>query len=155
MTARAALAVVSYFGCVALLVLICSGHAAAHQINLSTAHINIDADRVVGVDVAMKGSDVDRVAGTSVYDSQTGLVRPDALAAASARVAGYVAAHAAVLTADGARCHAGDSAVAPDDDGVKVQTRWSCGQDSGALRYRSSVLVDVAPDARQVVLVQD
>ena len=39
----------------------------------------------------MKGSDVDRVAGTNVYDTQTGLVRPDALAAASAKVADYVA----------------------------------------------------------------
>lgn len=131
------------------------GGAAAHQINLSTARISINADRTVDVDVAMKGGDVDRVAGTSVYDSQTGLVRPDALAASAARVAGYIAAHSAVLAADGARCQAGDSTVAPDEDGVKVQTRWSCGPDSGALRYRSTVLFDVAPDARQVVLVKD
>jgi hydrogenase/urease accessory protein HupE len=131
------------------------GTAAAHQINLSTARITINADRTVDVDIAMKGSDVDRVAGTGVYDSQTGLVRPDALAAASAKVAGYIAAHSAVLTADGARCRASDSAVAPDDDGVVVHISWSCGQDSGALRYRSTVLVDVAPDSRQVVLVKD
>ena len=48
----------------------------------------------------MKGSDVDRVAGTNVYDTQTGLVRPDALAAVSAKVADYVGAHSAVLAGD-------------------------------------------------------
>src|SRR4051794_22195011 len=64
--------------------------AAAHQVNLSTARITVRADGIVDVDIAMKGSDVDRVAGTSVYDTQTGLVRPDALTAASARVAGYI-----------------------------------------------------------------
>src|SRR5690242_961538 len=131
------------------------GTAAAHQVNLSTARITLRGDQTVDVDVSMKGSDVDRVAGTSVYDTQTNLVRPDALAAASAKVAGYIAAHSAVLTADGGRCNASDSTVAPDDDGVMVHTTWSCGEDSGPLRYRSTVLVDVAPDARQVVLVQD
>ncbi|MFL5251900.1 MAG: HupE/UreJ family protein [Rhodopila sp.] len=129
--------------------------AAAHQVNLSTARITVRADGIVDVDIAMKGSDVDRVAGTSVYDTQTGLVRPDALTAASARVAGYIVVHSAVLDSDGGRCNASDSTVAPDADGVAVHTAWSCGQDSGPLRYRSTVPVDVAPDARQVVLVQD
>ena len=35
-----------------------------------------------------------------------------------------------------------------------VHTRWSCAQESGRLRYRSTVLVDTAPDARQVVLIR-
>jgi len=138
-----------------VLVVVWAGAASAHQVNLSTARITVNADHAVDVDVAMKGSDVDRAAGTSVYDTQTGLVRPDALAAASARIAGYIAAHSAVLAADGGRCHAGPAAVAPDDDGVVVRTSWSCGPGSDPLRYHSTVLVDVAPDARQVVLVQD
>ena len=112
---------------------------------MSTAHINIGADRVVDVDVAMKGSDVDRVAGTNVYDTQTGLVRPDALAAVSAKVADYVGAHTAVLAGDDGKCSSDPSTVSADGDGVVVHTRWSCAQESGRLRYRSTVLVDTPP----------
>jgi hydrogenase/urease accessory protein HupE len=154
MILRGALAGVAHFGCVVLLVLFWCGHAAAHQVNLSTAHINIGADRVVDVDIAMKGSDVDRVTGTNVYDTQTGLVRPDALAAASAKVADYFAAHSAVLAGDERTCSSDPSTVSPDGDGVVVHTRWSCAQQSGPLRYRSTVLVDTAPDARQVALIR-
>ena len=154
MTVHGALAGVAHFACLALVVLFCSGPAAAHQVNLSTAHINIGADRVVDVDVAMKGSDVDRVAGTSVYDTQTGLVRPDALAAVSAKVADYVGAHTAVLVGDAGKCSSDPSTVSADGDGVVVHTRWSCAEQSGRLRYRSTVLVDTAPDARQVVLIR-
>jgi hydrogenase/urease accessory protein HupE len=139
------------FGC-ALFLLFLSHHASAHQINLSTARISVGADRVVDVEIAMKGSDVDRVAGTNVFDTQTGLVRPDALAAVSAKVADYIAAHSAVLAGD-EKCRADPGAVSPDADGVIVRTRWSCPQE-GRLRYRSTVLVDTAPDARQVVLVR-
>jgi hydrogenase/urease accessory protein HupE len=131
-----------------------SGHATAHQVNLSTARITVGADRGVDVNVAMKGSDVDRVAGTNVFDAQTGLVRPDALAAVSAKVADYVAAHSAVLAGEEAKpCRSDPSTVSPDADGVEVHTHWSCAQESGRIRYRSTVLVDTAPDARQVVLI--
>jgi hydrogenase/urease accessory protein HupE len=141
--------------CVALFVLcFWCGHAAAHQVNLSTARITVGADRVVDVDVAMKGSDVDRVAGTSVYDTQTGLVRPDALAAVAAKVADYVATHSAVLAGEGRRCGSDPGTVSPDADGVTVHTRWSCAEESGRLQYRSTVLVDIAPDAHQVVLIR-
>ena len=99
----------------------------------------------------MKGSDVDRAAGTNVYDTQTGLVRPDALAAVSGKVADYVGAHSAVLAGDHQTCSADPSTVSADGDGVVVHTRWSCAQQSGPMRYRSTVLVDNAPDARQVV----
>jgi hydrogenase/urease accessory protein HupE len=139
------------FGCA--LFLLFFSHAGAHQINLSTARLTVGADRVVDVEIAMKGSDVDRVAGTSVFDTQTGLVRPDALAAVSAKVADYIAAHSAVLAGDDT-CRADPSVVSPDADGVVVRTRWSCAQEGGRLRYRSTVLVDKAPDARQVVLIR-
>jgi hydrogenase/urease accessory protein HupE len=132
-----------------------SGHAGAHQVNLSTARITVGADRVVDVDIAMKGSDVDRVAETNVYDTQTGQVRPDALAAVSAKAAEYVATHSAVLAGDDKRCGSDPSSVSPDGDGVVVHTRWSCAGETGRLRYRSTVLVDIAPDARQVVLIRN
>ncbi|HEY4042593.1 MAG TPA: HupE/UreJ family protein [Rhodopila sp.] len=131
-----------------------SQHAAAHQVNLSIARVTIGADRVVDVDIAMKGSDVDRAAETNVYDAKTGLVHPDALAEASAKVADYVAGHSAVLAAVGA-CRSDHGAVSPDGDGVVIHMRWSCAGTSGRLHYRSTVLVDTEPNARQVVLVRN
>jgi hydrogenase/urease accessory protein HupE len=129
------------------------GPAAAHQINLSNARITVSSDRSVDVEVAMKGSDVDRTAGTTVFDAATGLVRPNALAAASASVAAYVAGHAVVFGANGGHCRPGAGVVSADQDGVVIRTRWSCAGVAGQLRYRSTVLLEVAPDARQVVLI--
>jgi hydrogenase/urease accessory protein HupE len=151
---REGLAGLAWYGAVAVLALyFWSGQAAAHQANLSTARVTVGADRVVSVDIAMKGSDVDRVAGTNIYNTRTGLVRPDVLAAVSAKVADYVAAHSEVL-AGNQKCGSDPSSVSADGDGVVVQTRWSCVQESGRLRYRSTALVDTAPDARQVVLIR-
>jgi hydrogenase/urease accessory protein HupE len=135
--------------------LACLGAASgsAHQVNLSTARIVINDDATVDVEVAMKGSDVDRVVGTHLFDEHTGLVRPDALAAASAAVAAYVTTHAVVLGANGTACGAGPSTVTPDQDGVVARTRWACAEMGGAAHYRSTVLLAVAPDARQVVLI--
>ncbi len=127
--------------------------AVAHQINLTSARIVLGPDRTVDVDVALKGSDVDRAIGTHVFDSQTGLVRADALANASGSVAAYVRAHAVVLGDGDVTCRAGPASVAPDQDGVAVRTRWSCADVPGRLRYRSTVLLDVASDAKQVVLI--
>jgi hypothetical protein len=62
----------------------CSIAAQAHQINLTYARLVVSPDRTVEVEIAMKGSDADRVAGTEVFDDGAGLVRPAALAAASA-----------------------------------------------------------------------
>lgn len=136
-----------------LLAVVCCGNASAHQINLSQARIVIHPDRSVDVDVAMKGSDIDRVAGTHVFDEHTGLVRPDALAASAAAVAAYIQARAVVLGEHGALCRPDAGTVAPDQDGASVRTRWSCAGVGGKLRYRSTVLTDVAPDAKQVVLI--
>jgi hypothetical protein len=60
----------------------CSIAAHAHQINLTSARLRVSPDRTVEVEIAMKGSDADRVAGTRVFDDSTGLVRPAALTAA-------------------------------------------------------------------------
>jgi hydrogenase/urease accessory protein HupE len=127
--------------------------AAAHQVNLTSARIVLGPDRTVDVDVALKGSDVDRAIGTHVFDPQTGLVRADALADVSGSVAAYVRARAVVLGDVDATCRAGPASVAPDQDGVAVRTRWSCADVPGRLWYRSTVLLDVAPDAKQVVLI--
>ena len=68
----------------------CSIAVEAHQINLTNARIVISPDRIVEVEIAIKGSDADRVAGTRVFDDATGLVQPAALTAASAIIVAYV-----------------------------------------------------------------
>jgi len=125
----------------------------AHQINLTNARVAVFPDRRVDVEIAMKGSDVDRVAGTQVFDEKTQLVRPEALAAMSGPILAYVRGHTAVLGEDGESCRPGTGSAAPDDDGVVVRISWFCAGVADPLRFRSTVLTDVSPDARQVVLI--
>jgi len=131
----------------------CSIAAEAHQINLTNARVVVGPDRMVDVEIAMKGSDADRVGGTRVVDETAGLVEPTALAASSAPIVAYVEGHTAVLGENGDACSPGAGSVAPDGDGVVVRILWSCAGVADPLRYRSTVLVDVSPDARQVVLI--
>ena len=145
MKAAILVALVSFVGC--------SIAAQAHQINLTNARLVVLADRTVDVEVAMKGSDADRAVGTKVFDDATGLVQPAALAAASAPIAAYIETHTALLGEDGASCRPGAAKVAPDGDGVVVRVPWVCAGVADPLRYRSTVLSDVSPDARQVVLI--
>jgi hydrogenase/urease accessory protein HupE len=127
--------------------------AQAHQINLTNARIVVGADRNVDVEIAMKGTDIDRVAGTSVYDAAANRVRPAALAASAAPILAYIRAHSAVFGGDGPMCRPGAGTVAPDGDGAAIRIPWSCAGVADPLRYRSTVLVDVSPDTKQVVLI--
>ena len=131
----------------------CSLAAQAHQFNLTNARVVVFPDRTVDVEIAMKGSDIDRVAGTQVFDEKTGLVQPAALTASSDPILAYVQAHAAVLGRNGLSCRPGAGSAAPDGDGVAVRILWSCAEVPDPLHYRSTVLIDVSPDARQVVLI--
>jgi len=131
----------------------CSIAAQAHQINLTNARLMVRPDRTVEVEIAMKGSDADRVAGTRVFDDKTGLVEPATLTAASVPIVAYVGGHTAVLGEGGGLCRPGAGSVAPDGDGVVVRIPWFCAGVADPLRYRSTVLTDVSPDARQVVLI--
>ena len=126
---------------------------AAHQINLSNARIELKPDRTVSIEIALKGSDVDRVARTNVFDQQSDLVDTARLAASTAAIAAYVTTHAVVQGADGAPCKAGAVRIAPDQDGVIARLIWSCNEVQGDLIYRSTVLIDVDPGAKQVVLI--
>src|SRR5439155_15757817 len=100
-----------------------------------------------------RGSDADRAAGTVLFDGSTGLVGPEMLAAASAPIAAYVQEHTAVIGKEGVLCRPGVGSVEPDGDGVVVRIAWSCAGVADPLRYRSTVLIDVSPDAREVVLI--
>jgi len=131
----------------------CSIAAEAHQINLTNARITVGPDRSVYVEIGMRGSDADRVGGTHVFDEATGLVQPMALAAASMPIVAYVERHTAVVGKNGDSCSPGAGNATPDGDGVVVSILWSCAGVADPLRYRSTVLIDVSLDARQVVLI--
>jgi HupE/UreJ protein len=133
---------------------LCIGAAAhAHQVNLSTARVELRQDRMVAVEVALKGSDADRLAGTAVFDAQKDQVDPAKVATAAAPIAAYVAAHIAVTGADGAPCVAGAAEVVADGDGVIVRNTFACRDVAGELVYHSTVLTASDRTARQVVLI--
>ena len=138
-----------------ILVLLLGGTigAEAHQIDLTNARLVVSPDRTVEVEVAMRGSDVDRAVGTRVFDDASDLVQPSALAASSAPIVAYIEAHTAVLGADGRVCRPAPGGVTSEGDGVVVRIPWLCADVADPLRYRSTVLIDVSPDARQVLLI--
>jgi hydrogenase/urease accessory protein HupE len=143
-------------GCVLVLggvIFLCAFGAVAHQINLSNARLELLSDHLVKLELALKGSDVDRVAGTAIFDEHSGRIDSERLLASSARIAAYVTAHAQVQGADGTLCVPGSVRIDPDQDGILAQLTWSCQEVTGALIYRSRVLIDVDPAAKQVVLV--
>ena len=143
MSVAVLVALISFLGC--------SVSAQAHQINLTNVRLVVLPDRTVDVEIAMKGSDADRAAGTKVFDDATGIVQPAALAAASAPIAAYIEEHTAVLGENGASCRPGAAEVTPDGDGVVVRIPWFCAAIADPLRYRSTVLIDVSPSAKVVI----
>jgi hydrogenase/urease accessory protein HupE len=134
--------------------IVCVGSSAhAHQVNLSTARVELRPDRTVAVEVALKGSDADRLAGTHIFDAQRDVADPLKVAASGAPIAAYVSAHVGVTGTDGKACVPGTASVVPDGDGVIVLTSFSCRDVAGDLVYRSTVLTATDPSARQVVLI--
>jgi hypothetical protein len=125
----------------------------AHQVNLSTARVTLGDDRAVNIEVGLKGSDADRLAGTRIFDAQRDQVEPVMVEASAASIIAYVAAHIAVTGADGKACVPGTAALMSDGDGVIFRNRFSCRDVGGDIVYRSTVLTDADPAARQVVLI--
>ena len=139
---------------IALFIAVLAGEVAhAHQVNLSTARIEVRPDRTVAVEVALKGSDADRLAGTQIFDAQKDLADPAKVEASAAPIAAYVSAHTAVTAPDGNPCAPGTASVAPDGDGVIVRNTFSCRDVSGDLIYHSTVLIATDSSARQIVLL--
>ena len=135
-------------------IIFCIGQSArAHQVNLSTARVMLGADRNVTVEVGLKGSDADRVAGTKVFDAQRNLVDPEQVANSAASIAAYVSARIAVTGTDGQPCTPGTAMVVPDGDGVVFRNAFSCTNVPSDIVYRSTVLTEAEPSARQVVLI--
>ena len=132
-----------FLGTILLFCIILIGSAEAHQVNLSTARVELRPQREVAVEVALKGSDADRLAGTHVFDEQKGLVDPAKIAAFAAPIAAYVGSHVGVTGADGTPCAASAPEVVADGDGVIVRNTFSCRNVAGDLAGRLLV-----PDAR-------
>ena len=127
--------------------------AQAHQVNLSTARVTLGGDRSVSVEVGLKGSDADRLAGTRIFDAQRDQVDPALLTAWTTPIIAYVSAHTTVTGVDGRACAPGTAVLVPDGDGVIFRNRFSCRDVGGDIVYRSTVLTDTDPAARQVVLI--
>ncbi len=125
---------------------------SAHEVNLSTARVALKPDRTVTVEAGLKGSDVDRLVGSKIFDAKADAVDPAAVAAASAAILAYFKTHLAV-TADGAPCESRDAAVFADGDGIVFRASFVCADLGGDIVYRSTVLTKGNPAARQVVLV--
>jgi hydrogenase/urease accessory protein HupE len=127
--------------------------AQAHQVNLSTARVTSGEDRTFTVEVALKGSDADRLAGTKVFDVQLDSVDPALVAASAAPIGAYVNAHLALTGLDGTACIRGAAELLPDGDGVVFRSTFSCRNVTGDIVYRSTVLTATDPGARQIVLI--
>jgi hydrogenase/urease accessory protein HupE len=127
--------------------------AHAHQVNLSTARVILGGNRIVAVEVALKGSDADRLAGTNVFDAQRDQVDPARVTASAAPIVAYFDAHVAVTGPDGTPCVPRAAALVPDGDGVIFRSSFWCGNVTGDIVYRSTVLTATDPTARQVVLI--
>jgi hydrogenase/urease accessory protein HupE len=125
----------------------------AHQVNLSTARVILSRDRIVTVEVALKGSDADRLVGTGIFDAQRDSVDPTQVASSAKPIIAYVSSHIAVSSIDGKACVPGAAVLAPDGDGVVFRNTFSCRSVAGDIVYRSTVLTAADPSARQVVLI--
>jgi hydrogenase/urease accessory protein HupE len=127
--------------------------AQAHQVNLSTARVTLGGDRTVAVEVALKGSDADRLAGTKVFDVQRDSVDPVLVAASAGPIIAYLNTHLALTGLDGTACLPGAAELLPDGDGVIFRSTFSCRNVSGDIIYSSTVLTATDPGARQIVLI--
>jgi hydrogenase/urease accessory protein HupE len=136
-----------------VIVLALMGAARAHQVNLSTARVMLKEDRTVSVEVGLKGSDADRLAGTTIFDLRRDQVDPSRVAASSAPITAYLGAHVTVAGEDGKPCATGPAELVPDGDGVVFRQIFDCRDVAGDIVYRSTVLTDTDPAARQVVLI--
>jgi hydrogenase/urease accessory protein HupE len=138
---------------VGAIILAILGPASAHQVNLSTARVTLNGDRTVNVEVALKGSDADRLAHTKVFDAQRDQVDPALVAASAGPIIAYFNAHVEVSDPSGKACVPSTPALMADGDGVVFRNSYSCGELTGDIVYRSTVLTATDSTARQVVLI--
>lgn len=125
--------------------------AEAHETGVSTVRVDI-TDDLIGVELAVKGQDLDTALGTSIVERETDQVKPDALAAAAPRVIDYMIAGAAVSHGEGTLCDAAPDAPVADEDGVNLWVGWRC-PSNVAIDYRNRLFLEHEPLAIQNVLI--
>lgn len=126
--------------------------AGAHQVNLVTTRVALTGDRTVSVELGLKGSDVDRLIGTKIYDARQDAVDPAAVEAAGVAILAYLNTHLAV-TGGAMPCPPGAAVILPDGDGIIYRNSFACANAAGDIVYRSTVLTEKDATARQVVLI--
>lgn len=136
--------------CLGLFVGVTSG-AEAHQSGVSTVRIDV-ADDQIGVELAVKGIDLDAALGTNMVDTDTDQVRPDMLAAVADRVTEFLIAGAALSQGDGTPCEAVPDTPTADADGVILWVAWRC-RPGEAIDYNNHLFLAQDPLAIQNVLV--
>jgi len=137
--------------CVGLVVGLTAFGAQAHQTGVSTVRIDITDDQI-GVELAVKGQDLDTALGTEIVDLETDQVRPGILADVAQRVTDHLIAGAAVLHGEGQLCEAVPDAPVADEDGVILWVGWRCPSDV-AIDYRNRLFLEQEPLAIQNVLI--
>jgi hydrogenase/urease accessory protein HupE len=130
------------------------GSAGAHEVNLTNARLSIRGDDIAAT-IGIKGSDVDRAIGSAIYDAATGTVDGDALRDATEAILRYFTRNTSVGGEGGAACRQASAGASPDRDGIAVTLEWDCAGVAGELVYRSTVLTDIEPSARQIVLIEN
>lgn len=126
--------------------------AEAHEVNLVTARVALGPDRAVSIELGLKGSDVDRLIGVRIYDLRQDAVDPAAVEAAKSAILAYMSTHLAV-TGGAKPCVAGNAAILADGDGIVYRNGFACADAAGDIIYRSTVLTEKDPAARQIVLI--
>ncbi len=129
--------------------------AAAHEANLVSTLFSFGADRQFSAEIRLKGSDVDKVAGTSIHDTDNDKAMPDALAASEAPIRTYFQENAALTGNDGAACPMTIGQMIAEADHVTTLVTWDCSEVSGEIVYKSNILTDVEATARQIVVLGD
>ena len=98
----------------------------AHEVNLVSTLFSIGEDRQFSAEIRLKGSDVDRVAGTAIHDKASDLAKSDALAASEATIRAYFKEHALLLGVDGQACPMTVDRMIAEDDHVTTLVSWDC-----------------------------
>ncbi|MGY0574736.1 HupE/UreJ family protein [Bradyrhizobium sp. RDM12] len=88
-----------------------------------------------------------------MFDLRGDAVDPARVAQSAPAILAYIDAHLAVTGREGSRCAADKPELMADGDGVIFRNRYNCGEFAGEIIYRSTVLTDKDPTARQIVLV--
>jgi hydrogenase/urease accessory protein HupE len=141
----------------AALALVCLGvllpapEGRAHDTQLSSARATVSGNAVQLV-LELNARDLDVALGSTLA-AAGGPVRPESLARASSRVAGYALAHTRVFNSAGGSCLGRVDAIESKAEHVLVSMAWRCPPLAGTLVYQTSLFQEIDPAARHMFTV--